>query len=98
MVTIGSSRRRSFSRTGSARYAAIGTRAVRTDAAGATQWRMRADGSIQVDSMRAQHARYWFNRPGIALPDVPADDLSSLPVEAPMAVRAEPQIEPLPPH
>jgi competence protein ComEC len=71
------------------RYEAAGTKAVRTDAAGATQWRMKADGSVKIDSMRAHHARYWFNRPGAPLPELARDDLSS--------EQTEPQVEPLPP-
>jgi competence protein ComEC len=55
--------RRGYPASGvTAHYAATGTRAVRTDAAGATQWRMGADGSILTDSMRAHHARCWLNR------------------------------------
>ncbi|MGE5337238.1 MAG: DNA internalization-related competence protein ComEC/Rec2, partial [Gemmatimonadota bacterium] len=74
------------------RYASIGTKAVRTDHAGATQLRLRPDGSIAVDSIRAQHPRYWSNRPGrIAEYEGDAsDDLS--------AQQTEPLPEPLQPY
>jgi competence protein ComEC len=72
-----------------ARYAAIGSRSVRTDHAGATQWRLRGDGAIAVDSTRA-HARYWHNRPGMA--EFTGEASEDLP-----AYQAEPQVEPLQP-
>ncbi len=75
-----------------ARYAEAGTRAVRTDHAGATQLRLRADGSIEVDSTRAQHPRYWSNRPGrsAAGEGDASDELS--------AQQTEPLIEPMQPY
>lgn len=73
-----------------ARYAAVGAKSVRTDHAGATQWRMRADGSIDIESMRAPRRRYWHNRPGQPVADGEVDDLPSL--------QSEPQVEPAQPH
>jgi competence protein ComEC len=74
-----------------ARYAAAGARAVRTDHAGGTQWRLHGDGSVAVESMRTHRSRYWHNRPGNAMPDGAAsEDLPSY--------QSEPQVEPLQPH
>jgi competence protein ComEC len=47
-----------------ARYAARGIELVRTDHAGATQWRFGPDGTMQTRSSRAIAVRYWHNRPG----------------------------------
>jgi competence protein ComEC len=73
-----------------ARYAAVGTRSVRTDHAGATQWRLRDDGSIAVESMRTR-SRYWHNRPGRS--EVTGEASEEIP-----AYQAEPQVEPLQPY
>ncbi len=73
------------------RYAASGARAVRTDHAGATQWRLRADGSVEVESMRSDRARYWHNRPGPMTQAPEGGD------ELP-AYQSEPQVEPLQPY
>jgi competence protein ComEC len=60
------------------RYRAAGARVVRSDAAGATQWRLRPDGSVWVRSERIHGRRYWHNLPGgdappaAAEPDPPA--------------------------
>jgi competence protein ComEC len=72
-----------------ARYAAVGSRSVRTDHAGAAQWRLRGDGSIAVESMRMR-PRYWHNRPGKAeMTGEASEELS--------AYQVEPQVEPLQP-
>jgi competence protein ComEC len=47
-----------------ARYATRGIEFVRTDHAGATQWRYGPDGAVQTRSSRAIAVRYWHNRPG----------------------------------
>lgn len=47
-----------------ARYTARAAEFVRTDHAGATQWRFAADGGVQQRSWRATAVRYWHNRPG----------------------------------
>jgi competence protein ComEC len=47
-----------------ARYAERGIELVRTDHAGATQWRFGPDGTMQIRSSRAIAVRYWHNRPG----------------------------------
>lgn len=44
------------------RFAAAGTHAVRTDQAGATTWRLRADGRVDVERSRVLLGRYWHNR------------------------------------
>jgi competence protein ComEC len=59
-----------------ARYLAVGARPVRTDFAGATQWRFAADGSESVRQERIDGARYWHNQPA-AVPrasDADADE------------------------
>jgi competence protein ComEC len=73
-----------------ARSAAAEASAVRTDSAGAVQWRLRANGKIEVDAMRAHHVRYWHDRPGPPLPGTGKND------EVP-AYEAEPQVEPVQP-
>ena len=79
-----------------ARYAANGSTLVRTDYAGASQWRMQANGAVEVEAWRQQHARYWHNRPQPRYPqrqDRPGgeadDDLPSM--------QAEPQADELRP-
>ena len=47
-----------------ARYAARGVDLVRTDHAGAAQWRFAADGGVQSRAWRAIAVRYGHNRPG----------------------------------
>jgi competence protein ComEC len=47
-----------------ARYAARGVDVVRTDHAGAAQWRFAEDGGVQPRAWRAIAVRYWHNRPG----------------------------------
>lgn len=47
-----------------ARYKAVGSTLVRTDFAGAAQWRLHADGSALLRRQRIDVARYWHNRPG----------------------------------
>ena len=74
-----------------ARYVSVGAKSVRTDHAGATQWRMRADGSIEVESMRVPRRRYWHNRPvhpaeGTGVPHDPSPQPSVS------------HVEPVPPH
>jgi competence protein ComEC len=55
------------------RYRAAGARVVRSDAAGATQWRLRPDGSAWVRSERIHGRRYWHNLPAGDAP-LPADE------------------------
>jgi len=74
-----------------ARYAAAGTKSVRTDHAGATQWRMRGDGTTDVESMRGERFRYWHNHPGRTETEGAANE------ELP-AYQSEPQVEPLQPY
>jgi len=47
-----------------ARYLARGVHVVRSDEAGATQWRFRSDGAVEVHRWRALAHRYWNNQPG----------------------------------
>jgi competence protein ComEC len=47
-----------------ARYAEQGISVVRTDHAGAAQWRFAADGTIDFRFWRSFAVRYWHNRPG----------------------------------
>jgi competence protein ComEC len=47
-----------------ARYAEQGIPVVRTDHAGAAQWRFAADGTIDFRFWRSFAVRYWPNRPG----------------------------------
>ena len=46
-----------------ARYRAVGAQLVRTDFAGATQWRFSRDGDTLVHMQRVDGARYWHNQP-----------------------------------
>jgi competence protein ComEC len=75
-----------------ARYAAAGSRAIRTDHAGATQWRLRGDGSVDIESMRVSRKRYWHNQPAQSVPRA-ADANDDVP-----AAQSEPQVEPLAPN
>jgi hypothetical protein len=47
-----------------ARYRAVGAQLVRTDFAGATQWRFTSDGVARLRTQRVDEARYWYNQPG----------------------------------
>jgi competence protein ComEC len=51
-----------------ARYLARGVRALRSDEAGATQWRFRANGSVVVHRWRALAHRDWHDRPDSGAP------------------------------
>ncbi|HXF45898.1 MAG TPA: MBL fold metallo-hydrolase, partial [Burkholderiaceae bacterium] len=51
-----------------ARYADAGAEIVRTDHAGAVQWRFAADGSVTMHAHRRDARRYWHNRPDDAMP------------------------------
>lgn len=46
-----------------ARYMARGVHVVRSDEAGAAQWRFRSDGTVELHRWRASAHRYWHNRP-----------------------------------
>ena len=46
-----------------ARYLASGAEFIRTDYAGATQWRCEPDGSCVVRRQRIDARRYWYNQP-----------------------------------
>ena len=60
------------------RFAAAGTQAVRTDQAGATTWRLSADGRIAVERSRMEQGRYWHNRaPAVESIDEEAQDETS---------------------
>jgi competence protein ComEC len=48
-----------------ARYRAAGAQIVRTDFAGATQWRFAGDGGVRVRQQRIDAARYWHNQPAL---------------------------------
>jgi len=47
-----------------ARYSERGVPLIRTDHAGAAQWRFGPDGHAEFRSWRSLAARYWHNRPG----------------------------------
>ena len=47
-----------------ARYSERGVPLIRTDHAGAAQWRFGPDGHVEFRSWRSLAARYWHNRPG----------------------------------
>ena len=47
-----------------ARYSERGVPVIRTDHAGAAQWRFGSDGHVEFRSWRSLAARYWHNRPG----------------------------------
>ncbi len=60
------------------RFAAAGTQAVRTDQAGATTWRLSADGRVAVERSRMEQGRYWHNRvPAVESVDEEAQDEAS---------------------
>jgi competence protein ComEC len=48
-----------------ARYRSVGAQIVRTDFAGATQWRFGAGRSETVHRQRLDMPRYWHNQPGL---------------------------------
>jgi competence protein ComEC len=59
-----------------ARYAGRGVQLVRTDHAGAAQWRFAADGAVEFRAWRAIAVRYWHNRPGAGRVVPTADEFS----------------------
>ncbi len=70
------------------RYRRAGTEIVRTDHAGATQWRFSAAGDVTLHRLRLDAPRYWHNQPAIleaaraAVTSSEADDDESRPPEA----------------
>jgi competence protein ComEC len=50
------------------RYAAHGVVVARSDRDGAVQWRFTADGTVELEAWRRDHARYWHNQPAGRLP------------------------------
>jgi competence protein ComEC len=61
-----------------ARYRAQGVAVVRSDESGAAQWRFGADGSVQLERWRIDHARYWHNQPGGAGAPGPAPNFPTI--------------------
>jgi len=59
-----------------ARYRAVGAELIRTDFAGATQWRFARDGSQFMRRQRIDGARYWHNQPGPGTPPMEPDNAS----------------------
>jgi competence protein ComEC len=56
------------------RYVARGVHVVRSDEAGAAQWRFRRGGAVELHRWRASAHRYWNDQPGagaVAAPPVP---------------------------
>lgn len=51
-----------------ARYRQAGAELLRTDHAGAVQWRWRADGTVRIDAWRWHRSRYWHNQPARPAP------------------------------
>lgn len=45
------------------RYRAHDVQIVRSDEAGAAQWRFAADGKVELERWRIDHPRYWHNQP-----------------------------------
>jgi len=45
------------------RYQLLDARMRRTDFDGAVQWRLKGDGTVQVETWRTEHRRYWHNQP-----------------------------------
>jgi competence protein ComEC len=57
-----------------AAWVAAGSRAARSDYAGALQWRLRAQGEVEAPSAaRDALRRYWHNRPGSATIGAPRE-------------------------
>lgn len=56
------------------RYRAHRIRLLRTDHAGALQWRFAPDGSTTVSAWRSAAVHYWHNRPGPIHSDFPDED------------------------
>ena len=52
-----------------ARYAARGIELIRTDHAGAAQWRYAPGNAVEFRSWRATAVRYWHNRPAAGRSD-----------------------------
>ncbi len=72
------------------RYVARGVHVVRSDEAGAAQWRFRGGGAVELHRWRASAHRYWNDQPGAgAATDAPAPDLDGWP--DPGASLAEPE-------
>lgn len=71
------------------RYVARGVHVVRIDESGASQWRFRSDGTVDLHRWRADAHRYWHNRPGFGAAAIePAAEVDGL--AAPGAALAEP--------
>jgi len=45
------------------RYRLLDAHMRRTDFDGAVQWRLKADGTVEVEAWRTEHRRYWHNQP-----------------------------------
>ena len=73
-----------------ARYLARGVHVLRSDESGATQWRFRGDGKVELHRWRASAHRYWHHRPSsVAAPAEAGDDADVVPVD-PGASTGEP--------
>jgi len=63
------------------RYAARGIQFLRTDQAGAAQWRFDSAGNAEFRPWRARAVRYWHNRPGAGRFEPSTDDGLGVPEE-----------------
>ena len=71
------------------RYVARGVHVVRSDEAGAAQWRFGSGGAVELHRWRASAHRYWNDRPGAgAIVEAPVPDIDGRP--DPGASLAEP--------
>ena len=55
------------------RYRDRGIAVLRSDEAGAVQWRVGAGGEVAIERWRRDHARYWHNQPAPSPGQMPSD-------------------------
>jgi hypothetical protein len=60
-----------------ARYLEHGVQVLRSDQAGAVQWRFLASGDVEIEAWRRDHARYWHNQAPPQPMATPADPVPS---------------------
>ena len=75
-----------------ARYRANNIELLRTDHAGAVQWRFTANGKSTVHAARLHDARYWHNRPGMPSRPLPPGALDVIdPENSPDVIPGPPE-------